>query len=202
MSSPEPGLIHRRHATLCLAATSRLSPYLAHGCLSARRLYAEVRGFEQRRRRNRSTYWVYHELVMRGAPPSEPPSPRPCTHSRRRVLTRGRLRRADFLYFSGVRWGTALFSRAGPLHATAHAWRPDGAEARALFRHWALGRTGYPFVDAGMRQLRAEGVMPHLLRQMCAAFLVRDLRLDWRWGAEWFETHLLDHTPDANYGNW
>ena len=118
------------------------------------------------------------------------------------VLTRGRLRRADFLYFSGVRWGTALFARAGPLHATAHAWRPDGAEARALFRRWALGRTGYPFVDAGMRQLRAEGVMPHLLRQMCAAFLVRDLRLDWRWGAEWFETHLLDHTPDANYGNW
>ena len=71
MSSPEPGLIHRRHAALCLAATSRLSPYLAHGCLSARRLYAEVRAFEQRRRRNRSTYWVYHELVMRGAPPSE-----------------------------------------------------------------------------------------------------------------------------------
>ena len=46
MSSPEPGLIHRRHAALCLAATSRLSPYLAHGCLSARWLYAEVRAFE------------------------------------------------------------------------------------------------------------------------------------------------------------
>ena len=53
-----------------------------------------------------------------------------------------------------------------------------------------------------MRQLAAEGRMPHLLRQLCAAFLVRDLRVPWRWGAEWFEAHLLDHTPDANYGNW
>ena len=44
--------------------------------------------------------------------------------------------------------------------------------------------------------------MPHLLRQLCAAFLVRDLRIPWRWGAEWFEQRLIDHTPDANYGNW
>jgi len=53
-----------------------------------------------------------------------------------------------------------------------------------------------------MRQLVATGHMPHLLRQLCAAFLVRDLRIPWRWGAEFFELHLLDHTPDANYGNW
>jgi len=53
-----------------------------------------------------------------------------------------------------------------------------------------------------MRQLKHEGHMPHLLRQVCAAFLVRDLRLDWRWGAEWFEQCLVDYTPDANWGNW
>ena len=44
--------------------------------------------------------------------------------------------------------------------------------------------------------------MPHLLRQVCAALLVRDLRIDWRWGAEWFERCLVDYTADANYGNW
>jgi hypothetical protein len=44
--------------------------------------------------------------------------------------------------------------------------------------------------------------MPHLLRQICAGFLVRDLRIDWRWGAEWFERTLADYTPDANWGNW
>merc|ERR1712190_187840 len=46
------------------------------------------------------------------------------------------------------------------------------------------------------------GYMSHLHRQCCAAFLVRDLRLDWRMGAEHFESCLLDHTPDANWGNW
>ena len=44
--------------------------------------------------------------------------------------------------------------------------------------------------------------MPHLLRQICTAFLVRDLRVDWRWGAEYFESTLVDYTPDANWGNW
>ena len=157
-----------------LNATTRLSAYLAHGCLSARRLYDEVRNYERRRVRNRSTYWVYHELIMR-----------------------------DFLAFSCIKWGTRLFSAAGPLDASSHRWRDAGeSETRQLFERWTSGTTGYPFVDAGMRQLAAVGTMPHLLRQVCAAFLVRDLRVPWRWGAEWFELHLLDHTPDANYGNW
>merc|ERR1712146_510275 len=58
------------------------------------------------------------------------------------------------------------------------------------------------FVDAGMRQLATTGYISHLHRQCCAAFLVRDLRLDWRMGAQHFESCLLDHTPDANWGNW
>ena len=157
-----------------LNATTRLSAYLAHGCLSARRLYEEVREYERRRVRNRSTYWVYHELVMR-----------------------------DFLAFSCIDWGTRLFSPEGPLDASGHRWRNPGAsETRRLFALWKEGKTGYPFVDAGMRQLARDGWMPHLLRQLCAAFLVRDLRIPWLWGAEWFEQRLVDYTPDANYGNW
>ena len=53
-----------------------------------------------------------------------------------------------------------------------------------------------------MRQLRRTGYMAHLHRQCCAAFLVRDLKLDWRLGAEHFESCLVDYTPDANWGNW
>lgn len=157
-----------------LNATTRLSAYLSHGCLSARRLYDEVRAYERRRRRNRSTYWVYHELIMR-----------------------------DYLALSCLGWGIRLFSSRGPLDVgRGYAWRNGSQpETHALFRRWTAGRTGYPWVDAGMRQLAACGWMPHLLRQMCAAFLVRDLRVPWLWGAEWFELHLVDHTPDANYGN-
>ena len=58
------------------------------------------------------------------------------------------------------------------------------------FRRWRLGQTGFPFVDAGMRQLRRTGYMSHLHRQCCAAFLARDLQLDWRLGAETFEACL------------
>ena len=53
-----------------------------------------------------------------------------------------------------------------------------------------------------MQQLLQTGKMPHLVRQMAAGFLVRDLRLDLRCGAEWFEHCLQEYTPDANYGNW
>ena len=53
-----------------------------------------------------------------------------------------------------------------------------------------------------MRELAITGYMSHLHRQCCAAYLVRDLQLDWRMGAEHFEACLLDHTPDANWGNW
>ncbi|CAD7943672.1 unnamed protein product [Amoebophrya sp. A25] len=77
-------------------------------------------------------------------------------------------------------------------------WRYD----RAAFRKWQLGRTGFPFVDAGMRELLKTGYLSHLHRQCCAAFLVRDLQIDWRWGAEHFEATLVDYTPDANWGNW
>ena len=53
-----------------------------------------------------------------------------------------------------------------------------------------------------MRKLQKTGYMAHLRRQCCAAFLVRDLQMDWRWGAEHFESCLVDYTPDANWGNW
>ena len=109
----------------------------------------------------------------------------------------------DFLAFSCLSWGDRLFLIDGPLNAAGHAWRdPQENETRRLFELWTRGATGYPFVDAGMRELAHSGWMPHLLRQLCAAFLVRDLRIPWRWGAEWFEQRLIDHTTDANYGNW
>ena len=62
--------------------------------------------------------------------------------------------------------------------------------------------TGYPFVDANMRELKATGFMSNRGRQVVASFLVNDLGLDWRMGAEHFEAFLLDYDPCSNYGNW
>ena len=70
------------------------------------------------------------------------------------------------------------------------------------FEAWAEGRTGVPFVDANMRELRHSGWMSNRGRQNVASFLVKDLGLDWRLGAEWFESQLLDHDVCSNYGNW
>jgi deoxyribodipyrimidine photo-lyase len=67
---------------------------------------------------------------------------------------------------------------------------------------WAAGRTGYPIVDAGMRQLLAEGWMHNRVRMIVASFLVKDLLLDWRLGERHFMRHLVDGAVSANVGNW
>jgi deoxyribodipyrimidine photo-lyase len=77
-----------------------------------------------------------------------------------------------------------------------------GVEADRRFDAWAAGRTGYPIVDAGMRQLLAEAWMHNRVRMIVASFLVKDLHLDWRRGARWFMQHLVDGDPASNHGGW
>jgi len=72
----------------------------------------------------------------------------------------------------------------------------------AAFQAWCDGRTGYPVVDAGMRQLLATGWMHNRARMLCASFLVKDLLIDWRRGERWFMQHLLDGDPAPNNGGW
>ena len=80
--------------------------------------------------------------------------------------------------------------------------RKPGPEHDRLFRAWCDGRTGYPIVDAGMRQLNQTGWMHNRVRLIVASFLIKDLRLDWRSGEEYFMQHLLDGDLAANNGNW
>jgi deoxyribodipyrimidine photo-lyase len=70
------------------------------------------------------------------------------------------------------------------------------------FRAWCEGRTGYPFVDAGMRELAATGYMHNRTRMVAASFLARNLLIDWRWGEAWFAKMLLDFELSSNNGNW
>jgi len=78
------------------------------------------------------------------------------------------------------------------------AWRDD-AEGLAA---WQEGRTGYPIVDAGMRQLRSTGWMHNRVRMITASFLVKDLLIDWRLGERWFRRLLVDADLAQNVGNW
>ena len=67
---------------------------------------------------------------------------------------------------------------------------------------WISGETGVPFIDANMRELNATGFMSNRGRQNVASFFVKKLQQDWRIGAEYFESMLLDYDVCSNYGNW
>ena len=87
------------------------------------------------------------------------------------------------------------------------AFRPDlraihWRDAPEDLRAWQLGQTGYPVVDAGMRQLKETGWMHNRARMIVASFLVKDLLINWQEGEHWFMTHLLDGDPAANNGGW
>jgi len=62
--------------------------------------------------------------------------------------------------------------------------------------------TGYPFIDAAMIELKTTGFMSNRMRQNAASFLIKDLGIDWRFGAEYFESLLMDYDPASNYCNW
>lgn len=77
-------------------------------------------------------------------------------------------------------------------------WRNNEAE----FKKWCKGETGYPMVDAGMRQLNKTGYMHNRVRMITAGFLCKHLLIDWRWGEAYFAEKLLDYELSANNGNW
>ncbi len=71
-----------------------------------------------------------------------------------------------------------------------------------LFERWVAGTTGIPFIDANMREIAATGFMSNRGRQNVASFLVKDLKVNWTWGAEYFESQLVDYDPCSNWLNW
>lgn len=103
---------------------------------------------------------------------------------------------------------------AGVLHywpASAwHNWNSDfdsietdtGTEAKRRFDAWKAGETGFPIVDAGMRQLSGTGFMHNRVRMIVASFLVKDLHLPWQWGAQWFLDQLVDGDMASNQHGW
>ncbi len=92
-------------------------------------------------------------------------------------------------------------------HVVEHAFKREYDRIpfpndKALFEAWCEGRTGYPLVDAGMRQLNHSGYMHNRLRMIVASFLVKDLHCDWRWGERYFAAQLNDYDLAANNGGW
>jgi deoxyribodipyrimidine photo-lyase len=147
--------------------STKFSPWLAVGALSARGVFQALRAHEDRFGANDSTYWILFELLWR-----------------------------DFFRFWSLKHGARLF-RARGLSA-----QPPPRHDPEAFALWREGRTGHPFVDAGMRELAATGYLSNRMRQVVASCLIHDLGGDWRAGAAWFESRLIDYDVCSNQGNW
>jgi deoxyribodipyrimidine photo-lyase len=105
-------------------------------------------------------------------------------------------------FYADVLWHRPKAARQSLQPAMAKMKVDAGTQANERFEAWAHGRTGYPLVDAGMRQLLAEAWMPNRVRMVVASFLVKDLHIDWTRGARWFMGHLVDGDLASNNLNW
>ena len=148
--------------------SSKLSPWLAHGCISAKSIYHEIKRYEQERVKNSSTYWLFFELLWR-----------------------------DFFKFMSKKHGANIFLPHG-----ITGDMPDMSDDLEKFELWRKGETGEPFVDANMIELNTTGFMSNRGRQNVASYLVHDLKVNWTWGAMWYENRLIDYDPNSNWLNW
>jgi deoxyribodipyrimidine photo-lyase len=149
--------------------STKFSPWLACGALSAPVIYAELKRFEAERGANDSTYWIWFELLWR-----------------------------DYFRLLHLQHGKKLYRKQG-LGSVELAKVPDNRQG---LKRWCEGRTGEPLVDAGMRELAATGWLSNRMRQVVASYLIYDLQGDWRAGAAWFESQLIDYDVYSNQGNW
>lgn len=148
--------------------SSKFSPYLALGCISARMIYEKVKAYEEHVKKNQSTWWLIFELVWR-----------------------------DYFTFKAMRFGSSVFKTKGYKNKEME-WENDPLK----FEKWCQGKTGIPFVDAHMRQLNETGFMSNRGRVNCASYFVHDLKIDWTWGAAYFESKLIDYDVSSNWMNW
>lgn len=159
--------------------SSKFSAYLSLGCLSARLIYQQIKAYEEERIANESTYWLVFELLWR-----------------------------DYFFFIASKHGRNLFMKSGiqkKITKSSTNKYSDSEKSKVdlgTFEKWRLGETEDEFVNSNMKELLLTGYMSNRGRQNVASFLVHNLELDWRLGAEWFETMLIDYDPASNYGNW
>lgn len=173
--------------------STKFSVWLASGALSARMLYKQLQDFEAEHGANDGSYWIWFELLWR-----------------------------DYFRFLHLRFGAQLYRRSG-LRQPAASEQTGQYRAKAefsegitqaggaviatpaqaeQFNRWCMGDCGEPFIDAGMRELKQTGYLSNRLRQVTASYLIHTLKLDWRAGAAWFESQLIDYDVYSNQGNW
>ena len=148
--------------------SSKFSPWLANGSISAITIYHEVKKFEREIKKNQDTYWLIFELIWR-----------------------------DYFKYVSLKHGDRIFYQSGILQKSYDWYKNDKA-----LNEWINGRTKEPFVNANMLELKKTGWMSNRGRQNVASYWAKQLKQDWRIGAAYFESMLLDYDVHSNWGNW
>ncbi len=149
--------------------SSKFSAWLAQGCISPKQIYYSIKKYEDEHGSNKSTYWLYFELMWR-----------------------------DFFRLMAKKHKNSIFKKGGTRDELTKPLVNDVS----LLNVWINGKTGVPLIDANMRELAQTGFMSNRGRQIVASFLVNDLHVNWKWGAEYFESLLIDYDVASNWGNW
>ncbi|WP_426092623.1 DASH family cryptochrome [Flavobacterium sp. DSR3-2] len=148
--------------------SSKFSPWLANGSISAKTIYWEIIKYEQQIGKNDSTYWLIFELIWR-----------------------------DYFKYISLKNGNSIFKIGGILDKN-YDWKNN----TSAINNWINGTTHEPFVNANMIELRETGWMSNRGRQNVGSYFAKNLLLDWRIGAAYFEAMLIDYDVHSNYGNW
>ena len=157
-----------RNGLIGVDYSSKFSPWLANGSISARTIYWKVKQFEREYYKNQSTYWLIFELIWR-----------------------------DYFKYVSLKNGDQIFKLNGILKKI-YEWSTNTNQ----IKKWIHGETASDFVNANMIELKQTGWMSNRGRQNVASYFAKELKLDWRIGASYFESLLIDYDVHSNYGNW
>jgi len=157
-----------RNGLIGLDYSSKLSAWLANGCISPKTIYKTVKEFEHKIVKNQDTYWLIFELIWR-----------------------------DFFKYISLKHKDKIFHLGGILE------RPyDWGISSRILQQWISGNTNEPFINANMKELAATGWMSNRGRQNVASYWAKELQQDWRIGAAYFESILIDYDVHSNWCNW
>ena len=168
--------------------TTKMSPYLKFGCVSVREMYWVVRNkYGVKHSLISQLYWkeFYSNIVFH------------YDHVLRGMIDKnaGNAPMRESLEIEK--------NKKNSVYDSVIKWRPiSNTTVKNDFKKWCVGETGFPIVDAGMRQLNATGYMHNRLRMITSTFLMKDLHIDWREGERYFATKLVDYDPASNNGGW
>ena len=176
-----------RNGTLGLDFSTKLSAWLALGCISARRIHEYLLDFEDGRTELGKGVHGYKKGESNGT-----------------AAVRFELLWRDYFRLATRKFGPRLFRVEGFKEDDSYPWKSAQKDENVQnqIQRFLEGTTGTGFVDASMRELFLTGYTSNRLRQNVASYLAKHLGIDWRIGAEWYESMLCDYDLSSNWGNW